>query len=57
MENVKTEWKGKQLTITIDSTIEGRLSSSGKNKLFSTTSGFTDVGNGVKLSLNAIRKV
>ena len=58
MENIKlTQGKGGKLLIEVDTTVEGRLSASGKSKVVATTGGFADSGiSGIRLGLNVIRK-
>jgi hypothetical protein len=53
--NVQAEVKDGKLTLTIDLSVEGQPSASGKTKVLATTSGFVNVG-GVLVGLNVCRK-
>lgn len=52
MENVKTEIKGKQLTITIDLSKRLGPSKSGKTTMIASTGGSANLGDGMMLGLN-----
>jgi len=55
-DNVKMETKGNLLTITIDKSKDFGPSKSGKSNLVATTGRFMDLGDGLALMLNLVRK-
>ena len=55
-ENVKLETVGDILTITIDKSKDCGPSQSGKSNLVASTGRFTDLGEGLFLMLNLVRK-
>lgn len=59
MENVKFDVKGKVLTITVDLSKKGTLSSTGKSLVIASTKGneLVEGTDGVIVGLNAYRKV
>ena len=55
-ENVKMETRGNILTITIDKSLDFGPSQSGKSNLVASTGRFMDLGEGLFMMLNLVRK-
>lgn len=55
-ENVKTSIQESILTVSINITKDFGPSKSGKSNMIATTGGFLDLGDGVSLNLNLVRK-
>lgn len=56
MSNITVEFDNDTLILKIDPKVRIGRTSSGKNIMVATTHGYTDIGKGLKLSLNLITK-
>lgn len=55
MSNIATKVEGNMLWIVIDLSVNSGPSSTGKSTIIGSTHGNVDIGNGVKLSVNAYK--